>query len=234
MEALTAMQPIIDAFTYLTDPTHWSGATGFPMRIAEHLGYTVLAVLCAVLIALPIGMYVGHTQRGASAVLAVSGALRALPALGLLTWLAISIPRGISWPIIPATIVLVLLAVAPLLAGVVAGFDSVSRDVVYSARAAGFSERQILRHVELPIAAPTILGGLRSCVVQVLATAVVVAYIGMGGLGRYLIDGLAVQDYARMVAGAIVVTLVALVMDLLLAAVQRWATPAGLRVKGNG
>lgn len=228
------MQPLIDAFAYLTDPSHWTGRTGFLVRMAEHLGYTFLAVVCAALIAVPLGVYVGHTRRGASAVLAVSGALRALPALGLLTWLTISIPRGISWPIIPATIVLVLLAVAPLLAGIVAGFDSVSKDVVYSARAAGFSERQILRHVELPIAAPVILGGLRSCVVQVLATAVVVAYIGMGGLGRFLIDGLAVQDYARMVAGAVAVTLLALVVDVLLAGVQRWVTPAGLRVKGNG
>lgn len=228
------MQPLIDAFSYIADPAHWTGSSGFPVRIAEHLGYTALAVLCAALIAVPIGMFVGHTGRGASAVLAVSGALRALPALGVLTWLIITIPRGISWPIIPATIVLVLLAVAPLLAGVVAGFDSVPPDVVFSARASGFSEKQILGAVELPIAAPIIVGGLRSCVVQVLATAVVVAYVGMGGLGRYLIDGLAVQDYARMVAGAIVVTLVALVVDLLLAGVQRWTTPAGLRVKGNG
>lgn len=228
------MQPLIDAFSYIAYPAHWTGSSGFPVRIAEHLGYTALAVLCAALIAVPIGMFVGHTGRGASAVLAVSGALRALPALGVLTWLIITIPRGISWPIIPATIVLVLLAVAPLLAGVVAGFDSVPPDVVFSARASGFSEKQILGAVELPIAAPVIVGGLRSCVVQVLATAVVVAYVGMGGLGRYLIDGLAVQDYARMVAGAIVVTLVALVVDLLLAGVQRWTTPAGLRVKGNG
>lgn len=228
------MQPLIDAFSYIADPAHWTGSSGFPVRIAEHLGYTALAVLCAALIAVPIGMFVGHTGRGASAVLAVSGALRALPALGVLTLLIITIPRGISWPIIPATIVLVLLAVAPLLAGVVAGFDSVPPDVVFSARASGFSEKQILGAVELPIAAPIIVGGLRSCVVQVLATAVVVAYVGMGGLGRYLIDGLAVQDYARMVAGAIVVTLVALVVDLLLGGVQRWTTPAGLRVKGNG
>lgn len=227
------MQPLIDAFAYLTTSSHWTGATGFAVRIAEHLGYTVLAVLAAALIAVPVGVAVGHTGKGANAVVAVSGALRALPELGLLTWLAISLPRGISWPIIPSLIVLVLLAVAPLLAGIVAGFESVERDVVLSARAAGFSEKQILRDVELPLAAPVMLGGLRSCVVQVLATATVVAYIGLGGLGRYLIDGLAVQDYARMVAGAIVVTLLALVVDVLLAGVQRWATPNGLNVKEN-
>ncbi|WKK61197.1 ABC transporter permease subunit [Corynebacterium sp. P3-F1] len=227
------MQPLIDAFVYLTTPSHWTGPTGFGMRILEHLGYTALAVLAAALIAVPIGVAVGHSRRGANAVVAVSGALRALPELGLLTWLAISLPRGISWPIVPSVIVLVLLAVAPLLAGIVAGFDSVERDVVHSARAAGYSEKQILRIVELPLAAPVMLGGLRSCVVQVLATATVVAYIGLGGLGRYLIDGLAVQDYARMVAGAVVVTLLALVVDLLLAALQRWVTPKGLNVKEN-
>lgn len=227
------MQPLIDAFAYLTNPSHWSGPTGFGVRILEHLGYTALAVLAAALIAVPVGVSVGHSRKGANAVVAVSGALRALPELGLLTWLAISLPRGISWPMVPSVIVLVLLAVAPLLAGIVAGFDSVERDVVLSARAAGYSEKQILRDVELPLAAPVMLGGLRSCVVQVLATATVVAYIGLGGLGRYLIDGLAVQDYARMVAGAVVVTLLALVVDLVLAGVQRWATPNGLNVKEN-
>lgn len=227
------MQPIIDAFSYIFTAENWTGATGFGVRILQHLGYTALTVLVAQIIALPIGIAVGHTRKGAGAVVAVSGALRALPALGLLTWLTVTIPRGISWPLVPSTIVLVLLAMAPLVAGIVTGFDSVERDVVDSARAAGFSERQILRHVELPLAAPVMLGGLRSCVVQVLATTTVVAYIGLGGLGRYLIDGLAVQDYGRMVAGAIVVTLLALVVDLLLAAVQRAATPAGLRVKGN-
>lgn len=227
------MQPLIDAFAYLIAPSHWTGATGFGIRILEHLGYAGLAVLVAALIAVPVGVAVGHSRRGTKAVVAMAGALRALPELGVLTWLAISVPRGISWPIVPSVIVLVLLAVAPLVAGIVAGFDSVERDVVLSARAAGYSEKQILRDVELPLAAPVILGGLRSCVVQVLATATVVAYIGLGGLGRYLIDGLAVQDYARMVAGAIVVTLLALVVDLLLAGVQRWATPNGLNVKEN-
>lgn len=227
------MQPLIDAFSYLTAPSHWTGATGFGIRILEHVGYAGLAVLAAALIAVPVGVAVGHSRKGAKSVVAMAGALRALPELGVLTWLAISLPRGISWPIVPSVIVLVLLAVAPLLAGIVAGFDSVERDVVLSARAAGYSESQILREVELPLAAPVMLGGLRSCVVQVLATATVVAYIGLGGLGRYLIDGLAVQDYARMVAGAIVVTLLALIVDLLLAGVQRWATPKGLNVKEN-
>lgn len=203
----------------------------YAVRIAEHLGYSALAVSLALVIAAPMGIAVGHSRRGTTAVLAVAGALRALPALGVLTWLAISIPRGVTIPLVPATIVLVLLAAAPLLAGIVAGFDTVDRDVVHSARAAGYSERQIITRVELPLAAPVIVGGLRSCFVQVIGTATVVAYIGLGGLGRYLIDGLAVQDYPRMVTGALLVTLVALGVDLLLAGVQRMVRPQGVRQK---
>ena len=222
-----AMNQLSQAWAYLAASSNWSGAAGFWARIAQHLGYTALAVGLAALVAVPLGITVGHNGRGSSAVLSAAGALRALPALGLLTWLAIALPRGATMPLVPATIVLVLLAVAPLLAGVVAGFDSVERDVIHSARAAGYSEGQILTRVELPLAAPVIVGGLRSCVVQVIATATVVAYIGLGGLGRYLIDGLAVQDYPRMVAGAVLVTLLALVVDLALAGVQRLVRPHG-------
>lgn len=220
---------LLEALAYLFTADHWTGPAGLAARTAQHLGYTALAVALAALIAVPIGLAVGHTRKGANAVLAVSGAMRALPALGMLTFFAITLPRGVAVPLIPATLTLVLLAVAPLLAGIVAGFDAVSRDVVHAARAAGYNERQILTRVELPLAAPTLVGGLRSCVVQVLATATVVAFIGLGGLGRYLIDGLAVQDYPRMVAGALAVTALALVVDLALAGVQRAVRPRHLR-----
>ena len=222
------MEFLTDAFSFLLAPEHWSGPAGLGARIGQHLGYTALAVALAALIAVPVGVAVGHTRRGAAAVLSVAGAMRALPALGMLTFFAITLPRGVTVPLIPATLTLFLLAAAPLMAGIVAGFDAVGRDVVHAARAAGYSEWQILRRVELPLAAPAIVGGLRSCVVQVLATATVVAYIGLGGLGRYLIDGLAVQDYPRMVAGALAVTAVALAVDLVLAGLQRAVRPPGL------
>ena len=222
------MQFLTDAFSFLLTPEHWSGTAGLGARIGQHVGYTTLAVALASLIAVPVGVAVGHTRRGASAVLSAAGAMRALPALGMLTFFAITLPRGVTVPLIPATLTLVLLAAAPLVAGIVAGFDAVGRDVVHAARAAGYSEWQILRRVELPLAAPALVGGLRSCVVQVLATATVVAYIGLGGLGRYLIDGLAVQDYPRMVAGAVTVTALALVVDVALAGVQRAVRPNGL------
>lgn len=219
------MQYLLEAFAYLTAAEHWQGPAGLGARIGEHLGYTALTVTVTALIAVPIGMWVGHTRRGAAAVVSAAGALRALPALGMLTFLAVVLPMGVRVPLVPATIALVLLAAAPLITGIVAGFDSVDREVVQSARAAGYSERQILTRVELPLGAPVMVGGLRSCVVQVLATATVVAFIGLGGLGRLLIDGLAVQDYSRMVAGALAVTALALIVDLCLAAVQRWCRP---------
>lgn len=219
------MQFLIEALRYLADPSTWAGPIGLGMRVAQHLGYTALAVAATALIAVPIGMWVGLTKRGASAVLSVAGALRALPALGMLTFLAVVLPFGVTVPLVPAMITLVLLGVAPLLAGIIAGFESVDEQVVLSARAAGFSERQILSRVVLPLGASVMIGGLRSCVVQVLATATVLAYIGLGGLGRLLIDGLSVQDYPRMVAGALSVTALALIVDVALAAVQRLARP---------
>lgn len=225
------MQYLLEAFNYLFDPIHWRGPSGLAARAAEHLGYTALAVAVTALIAVPVGVWVGHTRRGASAVLSVAGALRALPALGMITFLAVALPMGVRVPLVPATIALVLLAAAPLVTGIVAGFESVDPEVIHSARAAGYCERQILTRVELPLGAPVMVGGLRSCVVQVLATATVVAYIGLGGLGRLLIDGLAVQDYPRMVAGALAVTALALVVDLCLAALQRWARP---KVRSTG
>lgn len=218
------MNQLQQAWTYIVDPANRALILE---RTLDHLYYTGLAVCVALLIAVPLGLWVGHTRRAADWVLAVAGALRALPSLGLLTWLTVELSFGVRMPLIPATVVLVVLAVPPLLAGVVAGMVSVPRLVVDSARASGFSERQILTGVELPLAAPVMVGGLRSCVVQVLATATVVAYIGLSGLGRYLIDGLALRDYPQMLAGAVLVTALALVVDLVLAGLQRTLRPRG-------
>ncbi|GAB2497834.1 Carnitine transport permease protein OpuCB [Corynebacterium atrinae] len=210
--------------SYLTDPANFSLIAS---RTVDHLAYTALAVGLALVIALPLGLWVGHTGRAANAVVGVAGALRALPSLGLLTWLTVQLSFGVSLPLIPATIVLVILAVPPLLAGIVTGLQAIPRPVVDSARASGFSERQILTGVELPLAAATMMGGLRSCVVQVLATATVVAYIGLSGLGRFLIDGLALRDYPQMLAGALLVTVLALIVDVVLASLQRSLQPQG-------
>ncbi|NLA55369.1 MAG: ABC transporter permease [Corynebacterium humireducens] len=218
------MNQISPTWAFLTDADRWPLILS---RTLDHLGYTALAVGLSLLIALPLGLWVGHARRGADLVLSVAGALRALPSLGLLTWLTVSLSAGVRMPLVPSTIVLVILAVPPLLAGIVAGMIAVPRHVVDSARASGFSEAQILGRVEVPLALPVMIGGLRSCVVQVLATATIVAYIGLSGLGRYLIDGLALRDYPQMLAGAVLVTALALVVDLSLALLQKSLQPQG-------
>lgn len=224
------MNFLTEAFSFIFSAANWSGADGIGARLADHLMYTLLAVAIAAVIALPLGLLIGHTQRGANGVVAASGALRALPSLGLLTWLTLEMSIGIRMPLVPATIVLIILAVPPMLAATVSGVMAVPRQVVDSARATGYSEGGIVAGVEVPLAAPTIIGGIRSSTVQVLATATIVAYIGLSGLGRYLIDGLALRDYPQMLAGALLVAALALVIDLLLAVCQRLAAPKGLKV----
>lgn len=217
------MNFVAGALAFIFTPGNWGGDAGLGARLMDHIGYTLLAVAIAAVIALPLGLAIGHTRRGADSVVAVSGALRALPSLGLLTWLALELSLGVRLPLVPATIVLVVLAVPPILGATVAGMMAIPRPVVDSARAVGFAENAIITRVELPLAASTIIGGIRSAAVQVLATATIVAYIGLSGLGRYLLDGLALRDYPQMLVGAIMVAALALAVDLALAAIQRRA-----------
>ena len=220
------MNFLIEAFSYLLDPAN---TAVLMQRVGEHLLYSLLALGIALAIGLPAGLWLGHRRRGSSAVLAFSGALRAMPTLGLLTFLTVQLSFGIRIPIIPAVIVLVILAIPPVLANTFSGIASIPNSVVDSARAVGHTETQLLRQVELPLAAPTIVGGIRSGMVQVMASATVAAYIGLGGLGRLILDGLAVQDYPRMLAGAIVIIVLTLLIDALLGALQRAVRPAGTR-----
>ena len=147
----------------------------------------------------------------------------------MLTFLAIVLQVGLHQAVIPTTIVLVVLAVPPLLAGTYAGLQAVPREVVHAARANGHSTGQLIGQVELPLALPMVVGGLRSATLQVLATTSVAAYLGLGGLGRYLFDALAVQDYTTMLAGALLIAVLALAVDGLLLLLQRLLTPTGLR-----
>ena len=188
------------------------------LRTVEHLAYSGVAVLIAVGVGIPLGLIIARTSL-ADAVLASAGALRALPSLGVLTLLTLYL--GIRTPLLPTTIVLLLLAIPPLLAATVAGVRNIPPDVTDAAQAMGFTEGQLLLQVSAPLALPTIIGGLRSCVLQVLSTATIAAFIGLGGLGRYVIDGLAVYDYFEVLTGALTVTALALVADTLLAILQR-------------
>jgi len=211
-----------EAVDWLTTSAHWHGEEGVPHRLFQHLGYTTLTVAIAAVVALPVGLWIGHTGRLRGLAVLVSGALRALPTLGLLTLVVLWQGIGLTAPIIA----LVVLAIPPLLAGAYAGLEAIDRRTIDAARAVGMTEWQVLTKVEIPLAAGLIVGGLRSAVLQVVATATIAAYIGLGGLGRYIIDGVAIRDYPQTLSGSLVVVVLALALDAVFAAVQRLAPRA--------
>lgn len=206
---------------WFTDPDNWTGDYGVPNRMLEHLEYTAITVVIASAIAIPIGLWIGHTGHLRGVAVALAGALRALPTLGVVTYL--SLHTGVD--ITGAIVALVVLAIPPLLAGAYAGVEAVDRQTIDAARAMGMTEWQILRQVEIPLGLPLIVGGIRSATLQVVATATVAAYVGTGGLGRFLIDGLATRDTPQVIAGSILVIALALVLDAIFATFQRLASP---------
>jgi len=230
--AYTSTNPFGQGWQWLMDPANWQGPAGIPTRVVEHLGYTGLTLAISVAIAVPIGLYVGHTGRGRVVVIAMSGMLRALPTLGIMTLFALIATNTLS--LMPAIWSLVLLAVPPILTGTYAGISAVDRDLVDSARAMGMREPQVLFGVEVPNGLPVMLGGLRSAVLQVVSTVAVVAFISLGGLGRFIIDGLAVQDYGQVLGGAVVIAVLAIALDGLLALLQRTVVSPGLRNVSRG
>lgn len=206
-----------EALSWLGSSSRWHGEDGVPHRFLQHVGYTSLTILIAIVVAVPLGLWIGHTGRLRGLAIATTGALRALPTLGVLTLVVIW--RGIG--LTPPILALVVLAVPPLLAGAYAGVESVDRRTVDAARGMGMTEWQVLTRVEVPLGLPLLLGGLRSAVLQVVATATIAAYVGLGGLGRYIIDGMAVQDYPQTLAGSILVVVLALALDGAFALLQR-------------
>lgn len=216
------MTMVLEAVAWLADLTRWTGPSGITHRLGQHLAITLIAVAVAAIIAIPAGVAVGHTGRGRGVVVAAAGAVRAVPTLGLLTLLALALGIGTTAPVVA----LVVLAVPSMLAGAYAGVESVDRKVIDAARATGMSERQVISQVELPLGAPVIIGGIRAATLQVVATATLAAYVSDTGLGRFLFTGLKSRDYPQMLAGALLVTALALTADAVLAAVQRRARRA--------
>ncbi|UTT65718.1 ABC transporter permease [Janibacter sp. CX7] len=215
---------------WLTSADAWSGADGILARLLEHVGYTLLVLVIAAAIAIPVGLWIGHSGRGRWLVTAAN-ALRAVPTLGLLFALTlVLLPRlpGDAAFLVPSVIVLVLLAIPAILSGTYAGVEAVDPAARDAARGIGMTGSQVLWKVELPIALPLLLSGLRAAVLQVVATATVAAYVGLGGLGRFLIDGLATQDYAMTAGGAILVALLALALDAPFALLGRLIVSPGL------
>ncbi len=218
-----------DAFAWLVDPVNWTGPTSIPVRLGVHLLYCLAAVLGAALVAVPLGLFVGHTGRGGVVLVGGSNALRALPTLGLVTFLYLVVGGGE----LGVLIALIVLAVPPILAGTYAGIQDVDRGVVDAARGMGMTGTQRLWQVELPNALPLLVGGLRNATLQVAATASVAAYVGIETLGRPLLDGLRVLDYGQFVGGAVLIALLAVLLDIVLAQAGKLVIPRGLRVSSK-
>ena len=210
------------ALAYIFTVANWGGTAGLTARITEHLTYTVVAVIVSALIAVPVGMLIGHTGRGTFLVVTGVNALRALPTLGVLLLGVLLWGLGL----VPPTVALMLLGIPPLLAGTYSGIANVDRAVVDAARSMGMTEARVLMRVEVPNAMPLILGGLRTATLQIVATATVAAYASLGGLGRYLIDGIKVRQFYLALVGALMVTALALILDALLAFAV-WASVPG-------
>ncbi|MBV9592930.1 MAG: ABC transporter permease [Actinobacteria bacterium] len=221
--------------TWLNDPGNWRdrvGQEGIFTQLLNHLQYSVVAILIALAIGLPLGLLIGHSGRATFIVSAVN-ALRALPTVGLLILFYVIIGphihgKGDAAFLIPTEIVLVLLATPPILANTYAGVQNVEPAARDAAAGMGMTSTQVLFRVELPNALPLIFSGLRSAALQVIATATIAAYVGLGGLGRFVYDGLASRDFPQMTGGAILVAILALVVDLLLALGQRYAVSRGV------
>jgi osmoprotectant transport system permease protein len=212
---------------YITDSYNWSGNEGIWARIIEHVWYTFAALGLSVLIALPLGLRIGHTRRGAFVAINAGNAARALPSLGLLM-IAVLLTNDIGF--LPVLIALVALGVPPILASTYAGVSGVDPDTIDAARGMGMTGREILTKVEIPIALPLIISGLRSATLQIVSTATIAALVSLGGLGRYVIDGLKLRDFPQMFTGALLVALLALLLDLLFALIGRLTVSEGLKI----
>jgi osmoprotectant transport system permease protein len=212
---------------WFTDPANWTGENGIPVRTWQQIQISLYAMAIALAVALPIALVLGHLRKGMFLATNISNIGRAVPTLGALTILA-SIPE-IGVGDLAAILALALFAIPPVLTNTYTGLAGVDDEVRDAARGMGMGGMSILARVEVPLAIPLIAAGIRTATVQVVATASLAALVGSGGLGRYVVDGFALQDNTLIIAGAILTALLAIVAELGLAVTQRAVTPKGLR-----
>jgi osmoprotectant transport system permease protein len=219
------MELIGQVVAWFTDPANWSGTNGIPNRTLEHVVLSTLVVAVGVAIAVPLGLAIGHTRRGAFFTVSVANVGRAIPsyALLLIFFTVFGIGFATAFP------ALLVLAIPPILTSTYIGVTEVDRDIVEAGRGTGMTERQLLRQVELPLAMPVIIAGVRTAAVQVVATATLAALVGGGGLGRFIVDGFALQQDDQLVGGAILVALLALVTERSFTYLERSLVSPGLR-----
>jgi osmoprotectant transport system permease protein len=214
-----------EVLRWFANPAHWHGANGIPTRLEEHVVMSLVATVVAALIALPIGLLLGHYGVGGGLAINISNIGRALPSFAILVLLVQLVGIGA----IPAFIALVALAIPPIVTNSFVGMRDVDPELRDAARGLGFRESRTLLRVELPNATPVVMAGIRTAGVQVVATATLAALVGWGGLGRYIVDGIANRDFVEVFAGAVLVALLAALAEIGLALLQRLLTPAGLR-----
>jgi osmoprotectant transport system permease protein len=226
-----AVTLLADVVRWFFEPAHWAGSHGIPVRVLEHLELSSVAVIAAAAVALPVALYLGHTGRGGFIAINVANVGRALPSLALLAvGLLISIALGLGLGFWPTIFMLIPLAIPPIMTNVYVAIQGVDRDVVDAARGMGLSEGQILRSIEVPLGMPLILAGLRTASVNVVATATLGAVVAGGALGRFIVDGLALQEFDQLVAGAILVAALSIATNFGFEGLERASAPAGMMV----
>jgi osmoprotectant transport system permease protein len=222
---------VTETAAWLTNPAQWAGQTGIPNRLTEHILISSVSLAIALLLALPAGLAIGHTGRGAGLAAGVANLGRALPSLAVI---ALAIPFTVlinpvlGGAILPTLVAMVVLAVPPILVNAYTGIAEVDRDLVEAGRGMGMREREILAGIELPIALPVVLGGVRSAAVQIVATATLGAIFGSGGLGRFLVDGIAQNDDGQVFGGVLLVAGLAIATELAVEILQRLVRSPGL------
>jgi osmoprotectant transport system permease protein len=228
---------------WFTDAGHWRGAVcspsslwlaapeciSIPNRILEHLAMSATCILAGLVIALPVGVVLGHFGVGGVIAINLSNIGRAIPSFAILV---IAVPIfGIGAA--PACAALIALAIPPILTNSFVGMQQVDREIRESSRGMGMTELQVLLRIEMPLALPVIMAGVRTSGVNVVATATLAALVAWGGLGRFIVDGLSQRDFVQLFAGALLVAALSLAAEAFLALLQRLATPAGLRLAGR-
>jgi osmoprotectant transport system permease protein len=216
---------------WLTDPANWSGPNGIPVRLGEHVAISLVSLAIALAIALPAGLAVGHTRRGSGVAVGLANIGRAVPSLALIG-LVLPLTQALDpingFIVYPTLIAMVVLAIPPVLVNADAGIRGVDAEVVQAARGMGLTEGQVLRRIEVPLALPVILGGVRSSTVQVIATTTLGALFALGGLGRYIVDGIAQNDDGMLFGGVVLVAALAIGAEGLLASAQRLSARRGV------
>ncbi len=229
---------LLDALAaWFADPAHWAGPNGIPTRLLEHVALSGISMLIAGAIALPLGLWIGHTGRGATVAINAANLGRAIPSLaliGLAAPITAAFDPQLGFRVYPTLIAMIVLALPPILVNASAGVSEVDRDLVEAARGMGMRERQVLARVEIPIALPVILAGLRSAGVQIVATLTLGAIFGGGGLGNYLVLGIAQNDVGQVFGGVVLVAALALLVEGGFALLGRALTPVPLRAAEGG